>query len=222
MLNLKEMQWSQDRTIILKPAAPSHLWIPDMPVADILPFLLAWIRNPLRVAAVAPSGAAVAALMTQEITAETGPVIELGPGTGPFTYSLLDRGVRETDLTLIEYGSDFIRLLQVRFPRARVLCMDAAWLDKYKLFENATVGAVISGLGLLTMSPHKITAILSGAFGYLRLDGAFYQITYGPRCPIADTILDGLDLQAARIGQTLRNVPPASVYRITRRKPTVS
>jgi len=55
-----------------------------MPVADILSFSLSWIRNPLRVAAVAPSGPAVAALMTQEITAETGPVIELGPGTGPF------------------------------------------------------------------------------------------------------------------------------------------
>lgn len=206
--------------ITLNPAGSPRLWIVNMPVADILPFFLSWIRNPLRVAAIAPSGAAVAALMTQEITAETGPIIELGPGTGPFTYALLGRGVREHDLTLVEYGSDFIRLLQVRFPQARVFWMDAAWLDKYELFEGAPVGAVISGLGLLTMSPHKIIAILSGAFGYLRRDGAFYQITYGPRCPIADTILDSLSLQATCIGQTLRNVPPASVYRITRRKPT--
>jgi phospholipid N-methyltransferase len=205
--------------IILNLAAPSHPWIPDMPAADILPFFLSWIRNPLRVAAVAPSGAAIAALMTQEITAKTGPVIELGPGTGPFTYALLARGVREQDLTLVEYGSDFARLLQGRFPRARVLWMDAAWLNQYKLFENAPVGAVVSGLGLLTMSPRKVTAILSGAFGYLRPDGAFYQITYGPRCPVADAVLDDLGLQATCIGQTFRNVPPASVYRITRRKP---
>src|SRR4051794_11979375 len=152
-----------------------------MPAADILPFFLSWIRNPLRVAAVAPSGAAIAALMTQEISAQTGPVIELGPGTGPFTYALLDRGVRERDLTLIEYGSDFVRLLQSRFPQARVLWMDAAWLDKHRLFENAPVGAVVSGLGILTMAPRKVAAILGGAFGYLRPDGAFYQITYGPR-----------------------------------------
>jgi phospholipid N-methyltransferase len=190
-----------------------------MPAADILPFFLSWIRNPLRVAAVAPSGAAIAALMTQEISAETGPVLELGPGTGPFTYALLARGVRQRDLTLIEYGSDFARLLQSRFPHARVLWMDAAWLDKDRLFENAPVGAVVSGLGILTMPPRKVAAILSGAFGYLRPDGAFYQITYGPRCPVPDTILDSLGLEAACIGQTYRNVPPASVYRIVRRNP---
>ncbi|OKO80940.1 SAM-dependent methyltransferase [Bradyrhizobium sp. NAS80.1] len=192
-----------------------------MPAADILPFFLAWIRNPVRVAAVAPSGAAVASLMTQEITAQTGPVIELGPGTGSFTYALLDRGVSELDLTLVEYGSDFIPLLQRRFPRARVLWMDAAWLHKEKLFEKAPVGAVVSGLGLLTMAPEKVAAILRGAFGYLRPGGAFYQITYGPRCPVPDCILDQLGLQAVRIGQTLLNVPPASVYRISRRQPTL-
>ncbi len=190
-----------------------------MSFADALPFFTAWLRNPLRVAAVAPSGPAAAALMTQEINAHTGPVIELGPGTGPFTYALLDRGVREQDLTLVEYGSDFVRLLQVRFPRARVLWMDAAWLEKETLFEDGSVGAVVSGLGILTMPPRKVMAILKGAFRYLRPDGAFYQITYGPRCPVADAILDDLGLEAQRIGQTMRNVPPASVYRIARRKP---
>ena len=191
-----------------------------MPAADILPFFLSWIRSPLRVAAVAPSGAALAALVTQEISASTGPVLELGPGSGPFTYALLERGVRQRDLTLIEYGSDFVRLLQSRFPHARVLWMDAAWLDRERLFENAPVGAVVSGLGLLAMSPRKVAAILGGAFGYLRPDGAFYQITYGPRCPVPDQILDSLGLKATCIGQTYRNVPPASVYRITRRNPT--
>ncbi|MBR0898808.1 methyltransferase domain-containing protein [Bradyrhizobium tropiciagri] len=190
-----------------------------MSAADILPFFRAWVRNPLRVAAVAPSGPAVASLMAQEITADTGPVIELGPGTGVFTDALLRRGVRQRDLTLVEYGSEFIPLLQRRFPGARVLWMDAAWLKRERLFEGAPVGAVVSGLGLLIMPPEKVTAILDGAFGYLRPDGAFYQITYGPRCPVADAILDRLDLQASCIGQTFRNLPPASVYRISRRYP---
>ncbi|MGY3441835.1 MULTISPECIES: class I SAM-dependent methyltransferase [unclassified Bradyrhizobium] len=190
-----------------------------MSAADILPFFRAWMRNPRRVAAVAPSGPAVASLMAQEITADTGPVIELGPGTGVFTQALLRRGVRQRDLTLVEYGSEFIPLLQRRFPGARVLWMDAAWLKRERLFEGAPVGAVVSGLGLLIMPPEKVTAILDGAFGYLRSDGAFYQITYGPRCPVADAILDRLDLQASCIGQTFRNLPPASVYRISRRHP---
>jgi phospholipid N-methyltransferase len=62
-----------------------------------------------------------------------------------------------------------------------------------------------------------VQAILTGAFFYLRPGGAFYQITYGPHCPVADVILDRLGLQATRIGQTFRNLPPASVYRISRR-----
>ncbi|UGV28683.1 SAM-dependent methyltransferase [Rhodopseudomonas boonkerdii] len=188
-----------------------------MSAADILPFFLAWIRDPLRVAAVAPSGPAVAALIAQEISADTGPVIELGPGTGAFTRALLRRGVRPQDLTLIEYGSDFIPLLQRRFPGVRVLWMDAAWMTKERLFEGAPVGAIVSGLGLLTMPPEKVLMILSGAFAYLRPGCAVYQITYGPRCPVPDAILDRLDLQASCIGQTFRNLPPASVYRISRR-----
>lgn len=192
-----------------------------MSTADILPFFRAWIRNPLRVAAVAPSGPAVSSLMVQGITAETGPVIELGPGTGVFTRALLGRGVRQQNLTLIEYGSEFIPLLQRRFPGARVLWMDAAWLRREKLFEGAPVGAVVSGLGLLTMPPEKVFAILDGSFAYLRPGGAFYQITYGPHCSVADVILDRLGLQATCIGQTLRNLPPASVYRISRRYPHV-
>uniref|UniRef100_Q07L00 Putative phospholipid N-methyltransferase n=1 Tax=Rhodopseudomonas palustris (strain BisA53) TaxID=316055 RepID=Q07L00_RHOP5 len=188
-----------------------------MSAADILPFFRAWIRNPLRVAAVAPSGPAASSLMVQGINAQTGPVIELGPGTGVFTRALLGRGVRQQDLTLVEYGSDFIPLLQQRFPGARVLWMDAAWLHREKLFEGAPVGAVVSGLGLLTMPPEKVQAILRSAFFYLRPGGAFYQITYGPHCPVADAILDRLGLQATCIGRTFRNLPPASVYRISRR-----
>jgi phospholipid N-methyltransferase len=110
-----------------------------------------------------------------------------------------------------------VRLLQERFPQARVLWMDAATLDKYPLYEGAPVGAIVSGLGILAMPPQKVAAIMKGAFRYLRPGGAFYQITYGPRCPVPDAILDQLDLQARCIGQTYRNVPPASVYRIARR-----
>ncbi|AMN42369.1 phospholipid N-methyltransferase [Rhodoplanes sp. Z2-YC6860] len=151
---------------------------------DFLSFFLAWMSAPRRVGAIAPSGAALADLITREITPSSGPVIELGPGTGAFTYQLLKRGIRQQDLTLIEYGSDFMKLLQVRFPGARVLWMDAARLAAERLYDGAPVGAVISGLPLLNMSTRKAIAILSGAFSYVRPGGAFYQFTYGMSCPV--------------------------------------
>ena len=187
--------------------------------ADIFRFFWSWTSDPLRVAAIAPSGESLARMMTREIGPNDGPVIELGAGTGVFTKALLAQGVREQDLTLVEYGSDFMRVLQLRFPQARVLWMDAPQLAQYKLFPEANVGAVVSGLPLLSMSPRKIMSILNGAFGYLRPGGAFYQFTYGPRCPVSRPILDRLGLKAARVGGTVRNLPPAAVYRITRRQP---
>jgi phosphatidylethanolamine/phosphatidyl-N-methylethanolamine N-methyltransferase len=119
-----------------------------MAAHDVLLFFRALACSPRSVGAIAPSGANLASLITSEITAASGPVLELGPGTGVFTEALLERGVRESDLTLIEYGSDFMRLLQARFPKARVLWMDAAWMASYDLFEQP-LGAVVSGLPLL-------------------------------------------------------------------------
>jgi phosphatidylethanolamine/phosphatidyl-N-methylethanolamine N-methyltransferase len=184
---------------------------------DFLSFFTAWMAAPGRVGAIAPSGAALAELITRDITANTGPVLELGPGTGAFTYQLLKRGLRQQDLTLVEYGSEFMRLLQLRFPGARVLWMDAARLASERLFEGAPVGAVVSGLPLLNMSPRKVISIVGGAFSYIRPGGALYQFTYGMRCPVRRPILDRLGLRATLVDRAILNVPPAAVYRLTRR-----
>lgn len=184
---------------------------------DFLSFFMSWMSSPRQVGAIAPSGAALADLITREITEKTGPILELGPGTGAFTYKLLKRGVRPQDLTLIEYGSDFMRLLQMRFPGARVLWMDAARLVTERLYDGAPVGAVVSGLPLLNMSTRKVVSILGGAFSYVRPGGAFYQFTYGLSCPIPRPVLDRLGLRATLVDRAFLNVPPAAVYKLTRR-----
>jgi len=182
-------------------------------------FFLSWMSNPHRVGAIAPSSDALAELITKEITPSSAPVIELGPGTGVFTHKLLEKGIRPQDLTLIEYGSEFVSVLQLRFPGVRVLWMDAGRLGAVKVAEEASIGSVVSGLPLLTMSPKKVVSILSGAFRYVRPNGAFYQFTYGPRFPVSRPILDRLGLKATRLGRTIHNLPPATVYRLTRRAP---
>lgn len=207
------------RDTSMKSIRPSTEAILIMTSRDVLSFFYAWVSQPRQVGAIAPSGAALARLITSEIGHDTGQVMELGPGTGVFTEALLGRGVREHDLTLIEYGSDFMRLLQFRFPAARVLWMDAAQIGQYRLFNARSLGAVVSGLPLLNMSPRKVMGILGGAFGYLREGGALYQFTYGPRCPVPRPILDRLGLKATFVGNALANVPPASVYRLSRRRP---
>lgn len=180
-------------------------------------FLREWMAAPLRVGAVFPSGATLAKAITAEIDHRTGDVIELGPGTGVFTKALIERGVPEERLALIEAGSEFAVLLETRFPGARTLWMDASQLRGVDLFGGRQAGAVVSGLPLLSMKPRKVIAILDGAFSQMEPGGAFYQFTYGPSCPVSRPILDRLGLKATRIGRALANVPPASVYRIQRR-----
>ncbi|MCL6706958.1 hypothetical protein M8R20_08105 [Pseudomonas sp. R2.Fl] len=185
--------------------------------SDSLFFLRAWVRNPLRVASATPSSRSLSQLITREVGPETGRVIELGPGTGVFTRALLDRGVKESDLILVERGPEFMGLLSGRYPQATILGIDAARIGAAEI-GGAPVGAVVSGLPLLSMPPRKVMAILANAFRHLDAGGHFYQFTYGPRCPVPRAILDRLGLKAVLVGRTLQNFPPAAVYRISRRR----
>ncbi len=188
-----------------------------MALSDALPFFRAWICDPRRVAAIAPSSVPLAELLTCEISSATGPVIELGPGTGAVTHALLARGVRQRDLTLVECSAAFARLLGDRYPDARVLCANAARLAQLQLFDGLLAGAVVSGLPLLTMPRRQVFCVLTGVFRQLRIEGALYQFTYGPFCPVPARMLERLGLEARRLGQVRRNLPPAAVYRIRRR-----
>lgn len=183
---------------------------------DLGRFLRSWTANPLRVAAIAPSGQKLARLMVQEITPQMGPILELGPGTGVFTRALLTQGIAEADLTLVELDPGFAALLRQRFSHAHVVVGSAADISRADLIHGRRVGAVVSGLGLLSMPLNTVRAILAGAFDCLKPDGAFYQFTYGPACPVPNSVLDDLKLGAQRIGGTWANLPPAAVYRIVR------
>jgi len=188
-----------------------------MPLSDSLRFFTAWLRAPLRVASITPSGNGLSELITSRISPATGAVLELGPGTGVFTRALLARGIAEQDISMVELDDDFVPLLRKRFPAARLVRMDARRIAHSDVFFGSRFGAVVSGLPLLSMPADAVTDILRGCLDYLQPEGAIYQFTYGPSCPIRRSILEALGLHAEWIGRTLRNVPPASVYRIARR-----
>lgn len=184
-----------------------------------LSFFLAWLVNPRRIGAIAPSSAALANAITSDLTPASAPVIELGPGTGVFTRSIIARGIPEHRLALIEYESDFVNKLRRDFPHTQVHRMDATRLLNVTLFDGEKAGAIVSGIPLLLMPTKSKIALLRGAFQRLRSDGTFYQFTYGHDAPVTRAILNRLGLEATRIGGTFANIPPASVYRIRRQPP---
>src|SRR5579884_3663093 len=93
---------------------------------DEVQFIRSWIEKPLRTGAVIPSSKALARTMARHVdpTAE-GPVIELGPGSGLVTAALVEQGIDQSRLVLIEFNSDFCRLLRTRYPEATVVQGDA-------------------------------------------------------------------------------------------------
>ncbi len=91
-----------------------------------------------------------------------------------------------------------------------------------QLFSGQVAGAVVSGLPLLSLPRRTVIRILLSAFRHLRVDGAFFQFTYGPGCPVPSVVLDRLGLRAQRIGRCIANLPPATVYRISRRQGMVA
>ncbi|WP_206430828.1 class I SAM-dependent methyltransferase [Pseudomonas chlororaphis] len=197
--------------------SPQSGQVSDNVRGDGLRFFKAWRAKPLQIAALTPSGSALARLITRELVPRMGQVLELGPGTGVFTRAILTRGIQASELTLIENEVFFAQLLNERFPDAAVLQMDASSLVGDMRFRQGNFGAVISGLPLLSMGARAVLRILAGSFGALGPGGAFYQFTYGPYCPVSRKILDRLGLKAVRLGGTLANLPPARVYKISRR-----
>ena len=100
-------------------------------MSDGARFLKSWVERPLQIGAVQPSGRALARTMASYVDpTQKGPVIEVGPGTGPVTAALLKRGVAPERLVLLEYSAEFCALLRERYPRLRVVQGDAYAIER--------------------------------------------------------------------------------------------
>src|SRR5271169_793296 len=99
-------------------------------LSDEAHFLKSLLQSPRLTGALAPSGRALAKAMAAAVGAPpSGLVVELGPGTGPVTRAMIERGVARERLVLIEHDGQFCRLLAQRFAPARVVQGDAYDLE---------------------------------------------------------------------------------------------
>jgi phosphatidylethanolamine/phosphatidyl-N-methylethanolamine N-methyltransferase len=178
---------------------------------DEVRFLRSWIEKPLHVGAVMPSGRLLARTMAQYVDAEgTGPVVELGPGTGAITSALVERGVEQKRLVLVEYNPSFCALLRDRYPQAKVVQGDAYTLrDTLWNVLSAPAGAVVSGLPLVTKPMLTRVRLIRDAFAVLANGGPFIQFTYSVVPPIPKS-LPGVSTEASE--RIWMNLPPARVW----------
>ncbi|WP_082767286.1 class I SAM-dependent methyltransferase [Bosea sp. PAMC 26642] len=174
-------------------------------------FIKSWIDDPRRTGSVTPSSPFLARRMASFVDPEIdGPVIEIGPGTGPVTEALIEHGIDEARLILVEYSPEFCALLRKRFPRATVVEGDAYALSttlQGHLQEKAI--AVVSSLPLFNKPPAMRAALAKDAFGLLQPGAPLIQFTYSVISPIPRK---GSGLKAFVSDWVLRNIPPARVW----------
>ncbi len=177
-----------------------------------------WLRDPLGIGAVMPSGAGLARMMAAAVDrAVPGVVVELGGGTGAITTALLEAGIEGDRLIVLEREPELHRHLADRFPRLTVLEADASALgDCLRSRGIPVAAAVVSSLPMLSMPVPLQRAVLGQAFELLRHGGVFVQYTYGPGAPVAPARLAEWGLEARVIGRAWCNLPPASVWRLQR------
>jgi len=178
---------------------------------DEMQFIRSWIEKPISTGAVMPSSRVLARAMARYVDPQSsGPVIELGPGTGPVTEALVRRGVDPARLILVEFNPDFCRLLRTRYPAATVVQGDAYRLRR--LLENyieAPAAAVVSGLPLVTKPLRTRLRLISDAMTLLTQGAPFVQFTYAMLPPIPKE-LSGVRAESSEL--IWMNLPPARVW----------
>jgi phosphatidylethanolamine/phosphatidyl-N-methylethanolamine N-methyltransferase len=141
-----------------------------------------------------------------------GLVVELGPGTGPVTQALVERGISRHRLALVEYDHGFCRLLSQRFPGAQIIQGDAYDLPKtLAALVGQPIAAVVSSLPLLNEPPARRLKLIEDAFALMGPQGLMVQFTYGVGSPIPREAC-AQRYSAHCTAPIWRNLPPARVW----------
>ena len=181
---------------------------------EALLFLRTWLKAPLRTAAYGPSSPALAREVARMARpGDSGPVVELGAGTGALTQALIEAGVEPGRLILFEADEGFAAMLARRFPGARIVGGDA--YDAPGLLGRIGAAAIISGLPLI-QHPGRAEFVLACLRELGRPGAHFAQLTYMPGSPVPLARMPGVQ---TRVSPTIwRNFPPARVwsYRLRR------
>lgn len=178
---------------------------------DGVRFLSSWLKNPKNIGAIAPSGPALSRTMAAIVDPSVnGAIVELGPGTGPVTAALIERGIDPKRLVLVEYDNEFCAILRAKFPDVKVVQGDAFALDQ-TLQDHVTfpLAAIVSSLPLLNFAPELRQRLIESAMRLLRPRAPFVQFTYGANSPLP---VQSHLYETSASKRVWWNLPPARVW----------
>ena len=181
-----------------------------------LQFLQAFLKNPLKVGAIAPSSPELAAKMLDGISPdEDNIVLELGVGTGAITRFLQDVIPNRDAYLGIELDSDLVDNLHGKFHDMNIICGNAA--DAYSIHKESGLGKVryvICCLPFVSL-PKEISESVLLEIEKFMDEGCelrIFQYAHGYFLPPAIKLREFLKNRygkSKRSPLVLKNVPPA-------------
>lgn len=193
-------------------------------------FLKEFVRDPLRVASVVPSGTTLAGQMVLPVPLRGRPVVvELGAGTGPVTQAIGQRLAGRGRHLAVELNPRLARVLAARYPEVEVVEADACDISVILGSRGISrADVIVSSLPWTVFPESAPRPIVPAVADALADDGVFAQFTYawtrwsGPaRRQLASL---RASFEEVVVGRTVwRNLPPAVVLfaRRPRRDPDI-
>lgn len=177
-----------------------------------LDFFREFLREPEIVGSIIPSSR----FLEERIIRAAAPansrlVIELGPGTGGTTASILQHMPAEARLLTIELSESFVDCLnKIDDPRLINHCGSALEIPSLlQEYDLPAADIVISGIPFSTIEPETGKQILINVRDCLAPGGRFVAYQFRDQIAQLATPIFG----EPEVSQELRNIPPMRVYR---------
>ena len=181
-----------------------------------LQFLQAFLKNPLKVGAIAPSSPELAAEMLQGITPdEDNIVLELGVGTGAITKFLQEVIPNKESYLGFELDQELVDNLHTKFKDMNIICANAA--DAYSIHQESGLGKVrylVCCLPFVSLPKEVSESVLVEIEKFMEegCELRIFQYAHGYFLPPAIKLREFLKKRygiSKRSPLVLKNVPPA-------------
>jgi phospholipid N-methyltransferase len=179
-------------------------------------FFQAFLKNPLKVGAIAPSSGELTQKMVDGIKPTVNSVIlELGVGTGAFTKRIQEITPNKDSYLGIELDKDLIKSLRTKFPDMRFMCGNAC--KSFALHKRSKLGKVdyiVCGIPFVTLPNDVGDKILLEIEKFMDQGCMFrtFQYAHGYYMPSAIKLREFMRDRYGKSSKSpiiMKNVPPA-------------
>jgi phosphatidylethanolamine/phosphatidyl-N-methylethanolamine N-methyltransferase len=189
---------------------------------EYLAFFRGFASRPRATGAIAPSSRELARMMVRPFDLRSaGLVVEIGPGTGALTGTVLEGLADPARYLGLELNPDFVQKLREKFPQASFHNDSAEHIARYAAERGRQADLVVCGLPWAIFPDDLQERILGSIVEALRPGGGFTTFAYvhalrlGPARRFRRKLEERFErLEVSPI--VWKNIPPAVAYWCTR------